>query len=152
MKNDYMHSDFYKSFNKVNRLNKFDKLSQKQYSDTIALLHKKIIDAIIFDNYEYRIKHIGSVLIIKDKQDVLVVDGKVKPKYSVDQNKTRELGRKVYHENKNTNGYIFKIKFHKQYNSRARRFFFKPTRYKFKRYLASLLKDTNININAIELR
>jgi len=146
MKDTYGTVDFYKTIKSQDNIN----ISSREYSSVIELLHKKIIDAIIFDSYEYKIKSIGKIFLAKKKQVAEVVDDKLRLSFSIDRAASKTYGKKIRYENAHTNGYVFMIKFNKHFSSQGKRLYFKPNRYKFKRYLASLLKDPNININAIE--
>ena len=114
--------------------------SKKDFNDVIKLYYQKTKDAIIFDNYEYKIPYVGSILLVKVKPEIKVVDGKVVG-LSIDYQATRKYGKKTYHENEHTDGFIFKIIWSKMNLTNITAYRFVPANHSFRRYLSRILKN-----------
>jgi hypothetical protein len=123
-------------------------LPSSVYRQIIKFYYKKVIDAIIFDNLNYHINNIGDILIIKKKPKLNVKDGKLMHGLPVDWKATKSHGKVIYHTNNNRYGYIFRIKFKKLGFKNSSIYKFKPERWNFKRYLANILKNEDIKIDA----
>jgi len=123
-------------------------IGQRLFSSIVRLFFKKIIDEIIFNSYSFRLRRIGDISLYKIKGNVTFVDGSVKKTLTIDRQASKEYAKKIYYENEHTDGYIFIIKFSKRARAIGYAYKFRPTNYKFKRYLASILKSGKYKINA----
>lgn len=133
-------------FEEYNRNN--TKIERKLFSSIIRLFFKKIIDEIIFNSYSFKLSRIGDISLYKRKNSVVFENGSVKKVMTIDRVLSKEYKKKIYHENEHTDGYIFIIKFSKVFRSVGMSYKFRPTNYKFKRYLSGILKSGKYKINA----
>ena len=121
-------------------LKRKNRLNHIQFSKVISLFNEKVIDRIIFDNYEFNLIGLGTLSLRKNKIKKFV-DGKVNDKMAIDWAKTRKYGKRVYHLNPHTDGYKYLFDF------KPSRIFKNINYYEFKiarrnsRYLAKILKN-----------
>ena len=127
----------------VNKNRKYGtKLSRIDFDKIITLYNKEIIDAIIFDNYIYKIPRLCRIGLTKSK--FKIEPGK---KFrviglAVDRNESRKNGYRILHENDHTNGFVFKVRFRAMVAKNAKHLYkFRAERYHVNRYLAKILKN-----------
>ena len=119
------------------------------YRKILKTYYSKVIDAIIFDNLEYKFQYVGNIYITKVKPKIkLNDDGSIKPTLPIDWVNTKRFKKLIYHRNDNRYGYVFRIKWDKAGAKGSSLFKFYPERYNFKRYLSSLLLDEDVKIDA----
>lgn len=86
--------DIYKSFRKIN-LN--DKINKTLFSNILETFHIILSKKVLEENEEIKFPHIGTLRIKKFKKKL---NPESKKKWSIDWKKTKELGFKVFHEEK----------------------------------------------------
>ena len=80
------------------------RLDISEFRKAVNLTNKKIIDRVIFDNFEFVIPSLGT-LSLKKKKIRKFIDGKFNKHLSVDWKSTLEHGKRIYHMNEHTDGY-----------------------------------------------
>ena len=123
-------------------------LPSSVYRKVIQTYYKKVIDAIIFDNLEYKFHRLGHIYLAKVKPKIEMWESGIKPTLPIDWKATKSHGKIIYHMNENKYGYVFRIKFNKMRFKNAMIYRFIPERWNFKRYLSSILQDPDIKIDA----
>lgn len=118
------------------------KLSPSELKSVIESYYDKIRDAIIFDNYDYKIPRTGYIELRKEKADYKIgLKGYVVGS-SIDRAVSKTKGFRVLHENNHTNEYIYKFSIRRRMRLKnVNRFRFKAERYLMNRYLAKILKN-----------
>lgn len=151
LKLDYGQKDYYKYYKK----NYKNTVDRGKYNEVQKTLFDKVINAMLNDNFEYPMTHLGFILTIrKEKRSPRLKDGKLYNNRPIDFKATNELWEKhpetkekgliVRHLNNHTSGYVFRIYLKKfKSNIKGRSYFkFRPMR-KFKRDLNKRIKNPN---------
>ena len=124
-------------------------LTNAQYRNVVKTYYAKVIDRIILDGLSYTFGRVGSIYISKTKKGVrLDENGKLKIEHPIDWPATKKFGKVMYNENKLTDGYVFKIKMKRGGTNRITLYEFKPERWSFKRYLAKMINDPEVKVDA----
>jgi len=116
------------------------RLNNKDFSKVISLFNQKVIDRIIFDNYDFKIYGLGTLALRRSKIEKFK-DGRINPNLSVDWQQTKKYGKRIYHMNEHTDGYKYSFEF------KPSNIFKNINYYEFKiarrnsRYLATILKN-----------
>jgi len=123
--------------------NRKNRLNTPEFSKAIKLFNQKVIDRIIFENYDFTMTGLGTLSLKKNKIKKFK-DGKINPNLAVDWKKTKEYGKRIYHMNEHTDGYKYLFDF------KPRGIFKNINYYGFKiarqnsRYLAKILKNPSV--------
>jgi hypothetical protein len=122
-------------------------LAYPTFSQIIKSFNQRIMEKILFDNFEFELPYrLGSIRIKKRKYKK-IADRKLK----VDFQKTKEYGQTIFHLNLHTDGYYYRF-FWKKENAvfvNKSVYSFTPAR-SVKRQLASILSDPNKEIDYFE--
>lgn len=118
------------------------KLNKTEFRAALSLFNKKLIDEIIFNNFEFRIVNTG-ILSLKKSKVAKFKDGKINNKLTIDWVKTKEYKKIIYLMNEHTDGYRYFFNF-KPFNYKNKKYYkFKASRNN-NRYLAKILKNPDI--------
>lgn len=125
------------------QLGRKSRLDMGEFRKAVNLANTKIIDKIIFDNFEFNIPNLGT-LALKKKKIRKFIDGKFNKHLSVDWAATLKHGKKIYHLNEHTDGYKYLLYFTQSIKFKNRNYYrFKIARQN-DRYLAKILKNPDI--------
>lgn len=123
-------------FGRDTRLNKAD------FRSVINLFNKKVIDAIIFDSFEFKIVNLGTLSLRKEKLEIFK-DGKINERLPIDWINTKKYKKVVYLLNEHSDGYRYFFDFERIIHSNKNYYKFHAARSN-DRYLAKILKNPDI--------
>lgn len=118
------------------------RLNREEFRAALSAFNKKVIDEIIFNNFEFSILNMGVLSLRKTKVEKFK-DGKVNKRLGIDWVKTKEYKKVIYLVNEHTDGYKYFFNF-KPFNYKNKKYYtFKASRNN-NRYLAKILKNPDI--------
>lgn len=121
------------------RVNNKYNLTQNQYSSIIELIHNKIIEEIIYKNFDYQMPcGLGKIRIAKYRPKVHFFEGRVVNRNMIDWNTTMKMWRdnpetkvkgKFYrYENSHSNDWLYRIQYLRTPGAIQNMYDFYPTR------------------------
>lgn len=137
VQNPYTFIDMYQMYIKeVDKGSPYD-ITYNEYVEVCSLFYKKVIDYLLFNNGTWIFPYgLGALHIIKKKLKV------TKDNLPIDWKLTREYGKRIYHLNEHTSGFLYRFYWDKRNSKQTNRFLyiFDPSRSN-KRRLAKLIKS-----------
>jgi hypothetical protein len=120
-----------------------DRLDKTTFRKVLNLFNQKVIDKIIFDNFEFNMPSLG-ILSLRKRKLARTYNGKINSKVlSIDWPKTKEFKTPIYLMNEHSDGYRYTFDF-KKHNYKNKKYYkFHMSRHN-KRYLAQILKNPDI--------
>lgn len=119
------------------------RLNISDFRKSVNLVNKKVIDRIIFDNFEFNISGLGK-LSLKKRKIRKFIDGKFNKRLAVDWKESKKYGKRIYHLNEHSGGYKYLFYFEQSKVLKNRTYYtFKVARQN-DRYLAKILKNPDI--------
>lgn len=111
-------SDYYADYKR----NSDSKMDRKTYSSILTSLLSELMKAVIKNNYMLKLPHkMGTVILLKRSTRTEFVDGKMKTNRPIDYAATNKLWEErpdlkeqkkvIYHENKHSGGYVFRLSY-----------------------------------------
>jgi len=118
------------------------RLDKADFRAAVNLFNKKVIDAIIFDSFEFKILKLGTLSLRKRKQEKFM-DGKINERLPIDWINTKKYKKTVYLMNEHSDGYRYLFDFKRVTHSNKNYYKFHTAR-SVNRYLAKILKNPDI--------
>jgi len=123
--------------------NRKTRLERGEFRAVVDLFNKKVIDRIIFNNFEFKITGLG-VLSLRKKKLKVFKEGKINGRYlPIDWVKTKQYNKRIFILNEHTDGYKYFFQFDKFNHKNKKYYNFKVSR-RNSRYLAKVLKNPDI--------
>jgi len=139
------HKDEHDNFTDYRKrtVGKPNRLDKTNFRKVVGLFNKKVVDRIIFDNFEFNITGLG-VLSLRKRKVKVIHNGKVNSDWlALDWPKTKEFKRLIYLLNEHTDGYRYFFDFKKHSFKNKNYYKFHMSRHN-KRYLAQILKNPDV--------
>lgn len=118
------------------------KLNRSDFRSVLKLFNKKLIEEMIFNNFEFRIPRLGILSLKKIKVETFK-DGQINKKLPIDWVKTKQFKKTIYILNEHTDGHSYYFDFIPFKFKNNRYYKFKPSR-SLNRYLAKILKNPDV--------